>query len=694
MLLRKKVICTLFALSAVALAFSGHEAKAKKTVKKVSLSKAKITLSKKTYTYSGKERKPKLTVKYKKKTLKKNKDYKVTYSNNIVPGTAVAKITAVKKSKKNKNPKYKGSKKVKYTITKALRTIDLTDGKTAYTAVEGDAPFIIPAKLSKGTTKLTYTSSNKKVVTVSSTGKVTVVKRGTANITIKSAAGKYYEACQRVVPVTITKFPVRDFNTITSIKNFDYKTKIDDLNDRYANLIEKPEVSGLTDEKYTVMTKYILPGLATTSYDDYVDGYTECRNLCPQGICFAENYMLTTAYCVDGTHNSCVFVFDRVSGAYLKTIVLATKAHVGGITYDGSNVWICNAKDTALQKITFSALKKYVSGAKGKVKITENVLHGVENTPSSVAYNKNDGLIWVSEFVSKNDYKKKENRPYLHAYKYVDGKLEEQSIPVYGNPLDVDFFKFQTRDLTEEDLTNNKLAATASAVTCGALVTWIDGQSTKSDGVKEISMYNDSEEKVSKNVKINDIVVQVDDEKVESMEDFLTYLSAKKEGDEVKIIVKRYDAKAKDYITLHGVTTCEKRVQTDESPMEKPLPHSVQGIAFSSDGKLVLSRSYCRTVGQAQYISQIDIYDNVDMLESVQQIAGTSEAVPNKIIVLPPMVENVAFLPEQDKDGNDDLFMIFESAASVYLEGTDGKGKGENPIDKIISVKFKIETKN
>lgn len=46
------------------------------------ISKCKVTLSKTSYNYTGKACKPKVTVKYKKKTLKSGKDYTVTYSNN------------------------------------------------------------------------------------------------------------------------------------------------------------------------------------------------------------------------------------------------------------------------------------------------------------------------------------------------------------------------------------------------------------------------------------------------------------------------------------------------------------------------------------------------------------------------------------------------------------------------------------
>ena len=52
-------------------------------------------------------------------------------------------------------------------------------------------------------------------------------------------------------------------------------------------------------------------------------------------------------------------------------------------------------------------------------------------------------------------------------------------------------------------------------------------------------------------------------------------------------------------------------------------------------------------------------------------------------IALPPMVEEVEVV-------GDEVYMIFESAATTYLEGTDGKGKSICPIDKIVSVKLEL----
>ena len=60
---------------------------------RISISKASVTLSTSTYAYDGKAKTPSITVKVGEKTLKKDTDYTVSYSNNTKVGTAKVTIT-------------------------------------------------------------------------------------------------------------------------------------------------------------------------------------------------------------------------------------------------------------------------------------------------------------------------------------------------------------------------------------------------------------------------------------------------------------------------------------------------------------------------------------------------------------------------------------------------------------------------
>ncbi|MBQ0040950.1 MAG: hypothetical protein KBS56_02885 [Clostridiales bacterium] len=83
------------------------------------LSKAKINLSKSSYTYSGKANKPAVSVTLNGKKVPSDA-YTVTYSNNTNAGTAKVTIKAAKDNKK-----YMGSKSAKYKINKAAQELKI-----------------------------------------------------------------------------------------------------------------------------------------------------------------------------------------------------------------------------------------------------------------------------------------------------------------------------------------------------------------------------------------------------------------------------------------------------------------------------------------------------------------------------------------------------------------------------------------
>ena len=89
-----------------------------KVVGPADLSKAKINLATTSFTYSGKENKPALSVTLNGKTVP-SKAYTIVYSSNVNAGTAKATIKANDKA-------YKGSKSATYTIKKAAQKLTLS----------------------------------------------------------------------------------------------------------------------------------------------------------------------------------------------------------------------------------------------------------------------------------------------------------------------------------------------------------------------------------------------------------------------------------------------------------------------------------------------------------------------------------------------------------------------------------------
>lgn len=166
------------------------------------MNKCKITLTKSVYTYTGKEIKPSIKVKYGKKTLKKDADYSVSYKNNVLPGTAT--ITVKGKGK------YSGSIKKTFTIKNAFA---VTLSKETYTYNRSACK----PKVTVKSGKKTLSSSNYSVTYKNNT------KAGKASVTI---AGKgSYKGKKAYVTFKINPKSIKDMSVKLSKTSYTYEGK-------------------------------------------------------------------------------------------------------------------------------------------------------------------------------------------------------------------------------------------------------------------------------------------------------------------------------------------------------------------------------------------------------------------------------------------------------------------------------------
>ncbi|MDO4501710.1 MAG: Ig-like domain-containing protein [Coriobacteriia bacterium] len=119
----------------------------------------------------------------------------VSYRNNVMPGTGIAVI-------QGDGMNLEGTLEVPFTITKAGQLVDAA--KDTFSTSYGSRSFTLGA-MTGGNGKLSYASSNTKVATVSSTGRVYVKGVGTAKITISAAETSTYAKGRKVVTVKVGK---------------------------------------------------------------------------------------------------------------------------------------------------------------------------------------------------------------------------------------------------------------------------------------------------------------------------------------------------------------------------------------------------------------------------------------------------------------------------------------------------------
>ena len=165
---------------------------------RISISKASVTLSTSTYAYDGKAKTPSVTVKVNGKTLKKDTDYTVSYSNNTKVGTATLKITgkgnytgSVSKTYSIKNNFKKAT--VSGISTKAFTGKNITqsitvkyNGKTLKKGTDYTVSYSNNKSIGTATVKITGKGSY--TGTITKTFKINPAKQEIQKLTAKSKA--------------------------------------------------------------------------------------------------------------------------------------------------------------------------------------------------------------------------------------------------------------------------------------------------------------------------------------------------------------------------------------------------------------------------------------------------------------------------------------------------------------------------
>ncbi len=150
-------------------------------------------------------------------------------------------------------------------------------------------------------------------------------------------------------------------------------------------------------KKYTAMVNdlnysksFAIPGMKNTN----VGGFN-CTSMVPQGITLAGSYFLITAYDSKGLDYSVIYVVSRASKSYITTIILPSKAKVGGIAYDGTNIWISKGTSVAAFPYTFITDTVNAGVAYKKLSAYTSVVP-VLTTASYMGYY--DGILWVGSY--------------------------------------------------------------------------------------------------------------------------------------------------------------------------------------------------------------------------------------------------------------------------------------------------------
>ncbi len=134
----------------------------------------------------------------------------------------------------------------------------------------------------------------------------------------------------------------------------------------------------------------VLPGMKNTN----VAGFNATR-MVPQGITFAGDYLLITAYDYSKQRESVIYVMNKNTGKYITTIVMPHTGHMGGIAYDGVNVWYTYGKN--LHCIKYSVIRAAAKARKTYLELYKvTAVCPMPETMSYVAYY--NGKVWAGAY--------------------------------------------------------------------------------------------------------------------------------------------------------------------------------------------------------------------------------------------------------------------------------------------------------
>lgn len=172
-----------------------------------------VTLDETTYTYDGTAKTPNVTVKNGEKLLVKDRDYTISYENNINAGNAIVNITGI--------DNYTGTKSIGFTINKAENTLTVSNPSIIYVGTEvnlannvynnqGEVSYEI--KSTNETTPGTLNSSTYTAGVLSTSND----NNGAVVITVTAEGNENYKPKSSDITITVRKYtPILTWTSTT-----------------------------------------------------------------------------------------------------------------------------------------------------------------------------------------------------------------------------------------------------------------------------------------------------------------------------------------------------------------------------------------------------------------------------------------------------------------------------------------------
>ena len=394
------------------------------------------------------------------------KKIKVT---GVKPGTAKVTVKVTYKTSTKKNAKAK-TKKLTYTMKVAKASVALS-GESAVAV--GSTTKLTTTKKASSRAKITYTSSDETIATVSEDGTVKGVKAGKATITAKLTIGKDTATATKEVEVKnyvlstvaqnkLTELTATVAGDTKNLKASDFTVKSEATNVVYP--VSKVTVDSKDASKVTLTLFSELKDAAT--YDVTLDGITKTFVASDGKVASIALDKATIPY---ATETEVKLVSKDANGVVVKELKygeadasydFTINTNGNGYT-NGSKLYLNKVGDTATAEITYKT-GKYDQNGKPEGNIGPNKVTITASAQSEI----NNFAVRIDDSAKKFDKAKDTNKIAVNETKAAMFKIQNadnQEISDYSK------YTFESSDKSVLMLADNKVSATYNSIRITAL---------------------------------------------------------------------------------------------------------------------------------------------------------------------------------------------------------------------------------
>ena len=178
---------------------------------------------------------------------------------------------------------------------------------------------------------------------------------------------------------------VREVDNYDSVMNYEYVTEKE----------RDSKILLLKNLDFYFLDQLEIPGF-TIQNNNIWDSIFKSSTQNPQGLCITDEFFMTTSYSDEDDCMGELLVFDKQTGELLVALGLDPNSHLGGIAFDGKNVWLCNSYEGTIERISYDFIQLMAYANKGDYVDATSVVdcYDVDNKPSCITFY--DGRIWIA----------------------------------------------------------------------------------------------------------------------------------------------------------------------------------------------------------------------------------------------------------------------------------------------------------